>query len=412
MKKTTLFSILLILVITLASCVELDITEIDDLKVNNLNVTEYFLLDEIDLTNVEVEAYKDEQLIETVGLSDVVYTLKDPDDLSVTLTGNTFVPNKLGDYHLIVTYSDVSVSLKFFIGGEDGKILNTTSQVYYDDIQTAIDSASEHDVIYIGAGTYASFENSIMLLTPGITLTTNPYTPAALLVNADSSFDAVLDIRAPGVTVENLKIERNNATSGGQAVAVRHSNVTLRNLDISSTVSGNFAITVDHGWPGPDEDGYGDGGAYSLDIENVLIENNTISGSFLSAINVRVPGDYTPTPGSITNVQILGNSIHDSSQTGIRIGVFSDTDPSNNITGITILDNAFFDMGDYHILYEKQRNADDTISYYDLDWDTVLSDNTFDVEVEPSVVDDPSFSNLWDPDNWGHVLESIIPVTS
>jgi len=61
--------------ITLASCVELEITEIDELKVKNLNVTEYFLREEIDLTNVQVEAYKDEQLLETVGLSDVVYTL-------------------------------------------------------------------------------------------------------------------------------------------------------------------------------------------------------------------------------------------------------------------------------------------------------------------------------------------------
>jgi hypothetical protein len=312
MKKIAVIVILLAFMITLASCVELEITEIDELKVKNLNVTEYFLREEIDLTNVQVEAYKDEQLLETVGLSDVVYTLKDPDNELITLEDNTFTPNKLGDYHLLVTYSDVSVSLKFFIGGEDGRILNATTLVYYDNVQVAIDSASENDVIYVGAGEYSSatmFDQygAIYILTPGITLTTNPYTPAALLTSEEETFEAVLDIRARGVTVEYLQIQRNNATSAGQAIAVRHSDITLRYLDISSDLNGRMAITVDHGWPGTD--GYGDGDDYSLVVENIVIENNTMSGAYDFGILVRSPGDSTDEPGSLSGVTINNNSI-------------------------------------------------------------------------------------------------------
>ena len=177
--------------------------------------------------------------------------------------------------------------------------------------------------IIVGAGVV--LEERFEVETANITLTTDAANPATLRYAGDDFFP-VIEVFADGFTIENFNIERNDTSStGAQAIAIRKSNVTVRNTNITGT--GNDpappAITVDHGLPG---EGYAD------DISGIEITGNTISGTFGWGILIRSASNN----GTINGIVVENNTIESS----LGIAVFNPSGgPQNAVSGLSFQGN-------------------------------------------------------------------------
>ncbi|TVR81721.1 MAG: HYR domain-containing protein [Saprospirales bacterium] len=282
-----------------------------------------------------------------------VRNLTGTDILDAVNAANTFSPEAVkaiafGDEYLVASFSDYA------------PVVNLNSQTGYLVIQEAIDGANDGDVIEVGANKSFIFVSSnsdpdapITVNREGITLTTDPINPATLQDDGPS-FYPIIEIFANGVTIENFNLVRNNATSGGQVLASRKSDVIIQNNTISGNNNASPAITVDHGIPGN----------YDDIVTGIEIINNSIVGEFGWGFGIRSENG----PGEIQIVNIEDNHV-DVTGGGMFL-FFTGIHPDNGLENatITIEGNTFLN----HTL----QIFDNSDALNDLP--AVIANNTFD----------------------------------
>ena len=242
--------------------------------------------------------------------------------------------------------------------------INLTTGVGYTTIQAAMDNALFGHTIKVEPGTYVDEEigvnNHVQFDTNGIKLTTDKENPAVLINNA-ATYYPIFEVFASDIIIENFILERNNATSGGQAIAIRNSNTLVDSVTIRGTSTAAPAITIDHGIPG----------SYALDVENIEVRNVHISGAFAYGFLVRNSANSNST-GTMNDVRIIDNNI-----TGTNYGLvvwFGTANPAGNpiIGNLTITGNEFYNTG--------LLNVWNVNNLSNVDYQAVIANNTFEDE--------------------------------
>jgi len=189
----------------------------------------------------------------------------------------------------------------------DSTVVNVNFGVdAFADIQAAVDAVNVGGTVRVAAADLLDLPAGLPLEinTSGILLTTDPADPATLRYGF-TDFFPVIEVFAEDSTIENFVIVRENSAAAAQGVAIRKAGTVLRNLEVIGSNNANIAgITLDHGLPG---EGYADM------VDNVLVENNRISGSFVWGFGVATRS----TNGAITGA-IIQNNVLD----GVSNGIF------------------------------------------------------------------------------------------
>ncbi len=152
----------------------------------------------------------------------------------------------------------------------------------YPTIQDAVDDAVPGDTIIVEAG-HIAVEDRLIIVTDGITLTTDSNNPATIRYEAATTHSTV-DIRGEDVVLENFIIERNQGVSGSQAINIRRPGVIVRGTTITGSdnchgCDGGAVIPGIHLTTG-------DPGSYDIPLEGVVLKDNHISGDFVYGIAV------------------------------------------------------------------------------------------------------------------------------
>lgn len=203
------------------------------------------------------------------------------------------------------------------------------------ELQNGVDAVDENGTVQAASGDVFDLTIGLPLEinTLGVTLTTDPADPATIQY-VHNDFFPVIEVFEENATIENFVIRRENPASAGQAIAIRRSGATLRELDIIG-VSASLvaAVTIDHGLPS----------AYDIDADSIFVENNSISGDFAWGFGLATRS---------ADAQILGATIRNNTIDGAANGVFffnsggtptgiQNIDYSNNthvnLTGNTLL---------------------------------------------------------------------------
>jgi len=218
----------------------------------------------------------------------------------------------------------------------------------YATIQEAVDAASEGDTIIVEAG-HVAVEDRLIIMTDGITLTTDKSNPATIRYEAATTHSTV-DIRGADVVLENFNIERNSGASGSQAINVRRPGVIVR----GTTITGSGNVHGPHGIPGIHLT-TGDPGSYDIPLEGVILKDNHISGEFMYGIAVA-----TYTADVSIEVSVDGNTFADLTWDGSYWGWATQPGWAVHIHGIasidvTITDNTFDDV---HGVYVREETGD------------------------------------------------------
>ncbi len=200
-----------------------------------------------------------------------------------TITTGAYQTNGLG------RLTQLSVSGK--------RVHNVTQNLYYLDIQPAVNAATAGDLIEVFAGTYP--EN--VLIDKSLTLCSNPADNAANTFVPGNAGSAVFTIDADNVTISGLTIS--NPTGKMGVYSQNHSGITIVNntfTDIGSadgTTSGSvFAIGIV---------------STNAAVNNITIINNIINniygGDFKSANGIAI--GWSTGVSDITNLRIQFNAI-------------------------------------------------------------------------------------------------------
>lgn len=210
------------------------------------------------------------------------------------------------------------------VGG--GPVLNTTQGIPYASLAAALDFADEDDVLFVSAGASIVLAEHIEITVEGVTITTDADNPATIAYNG-ADFFPIFEVFAPGVTISNLTLVRDNATSGGQAIAVRKSDVSILDNTIitNDEPSPAPAITVDHGLPAE---------GYTGDVSNILIEGNQILGQWTWGFGIRTSSNN----GTLSGVSFVGNSFDGALNGGF---VFAAGGDPGNVTNVSFVGNDF-----------------------------------------------------------------------
>ena len=242
------------------------------------------------------------------------------------------------------TFSNIA-TLQF-----DDRSMHIVGEGGFATVQDALDVASQGDVIWVKPGVY---EGRFEITVENITLLTDPADPATLSYSG-ADFFPVMEIFADGVTVANFNIVREDGDSGAQAIAVRTSDVSILDNTLTGIGGGFPGITVDHGLPG----------SYDLDVSNVLISGNTITGDFGWGVGIRSENGS----GTLDGVSVVNNTID---VAGSGIFVFKVPASTGDISNLTVEDNELTVGGARHLF--------DNVGLVDID--DFVADNNLNGEV-------------------------------
>ncbi len=245
-------------------------------------------------------------------------------------------------------YGDPDIRL-FAMGDPNDRVHNETQDVWYYDIQTAIDDANDADLIIVHPGTYTGANNQDLDL-GGKTLTvrgTSPYDPdvvAATIIDPNGAgrgfcFD---NGEGPNSVVAGLTITRGYATYGAGIYCDANSAPTIRNCiisDCTATASGGGIYCA---------------GNYDSRISDCVVEDCTASdGGGIALVSSDPQVYYCTLTGNVTSGHGGGLSCYDSSPkidncifsentTGTSSyggGVYCSDGSEPNLTFCTIADN-------------------------------------------------------------------------
>jgi hypothetical protein len=124
MRRILIILTLLASILAVSACTEIVIDEIKTLQVTNLNVEEFAVDSEIDLSKIKVTVvYTDDsdREDETLDLDEVNFYLRGPDNALIDVertAGLKFTPEDAGTYSLYVSYGGVSVTITFDVPGD------------------------------------------------------------------------------------------------------------------------------------------------------------------------------------------------------------------------------------------------------------------------------------------------------
>ncbi len=221
-------------------------------------------------------------------------------------------------------------------------------------VQTAVDRAKEGDTVRIGKGT---FHENVFVETAGITLRGVSRKRTRLISaggrdgavgNAGNPLDAVIEVRAMGVTVRNMSLSHPSGTATKRDAAifvwVGSDNFTVKNCNIARnrdartdepTVPGSRGVFILLS-PGSLIEGNHFRGNYQdhvhLPTGGTLVQRNRMRGASRAGVSVMDPDQFPDFP-SMDNL-IRNNVIRDSLDDGIHI-----QGDRNTIVGNRVINN-------------------------------------------------------------------------
>jgi hypothetical protein len=197
-------------------------------------------------------------------------------------------------------------------------------------LQLAIDKANENDTLFIRSqnnfftqigspavpssyGTPQTFTltQPIIINTSGLTIKSNiapvtstNRTQAILALNGTDS--SIFDVRASGVTIQDLTFRRQNATGSGSSVLVQADHVTLSGLRFISTGQGGIPVFITN---------QNVASVSGILIQNIEINSGVIVGTSSSA-NFIGGSSYTPAVPSISRGTFSSGVVIETTQAG------------------------------------------------------------------------------------------------
>jgi uncharacterized protein (UPF0303 family) len=237
---------------------------------------------------------------------------------------------------------------------------------FYDNqLQLAVDKAVENDTVTLRTyevfyGMTGSFifryldpevytvSSPVVVSTSGLTITSNP-TPVlqsdktqAIIRNSSSSSQMIFDLRAPGITLQHLTLERQNATGSGGSVLVQASGITLSGLRFIGNATAGRPVTISNALNAS----IGDISLSRLEVGSGVITGTLINGSSINGTNavpVITTGEFssgvvieTTQAGTIGPVTISGSTLIGSGNQAI---VLSRVNEVGTISGVLIQNN-------------------------------------------------------------------------
>ena len=228
--------------------------------------------------------------------------------------------------------------------GGDQPVHNTTQDIYYTTIQSAIDDANAGDVIEVAAGTYQeSLSIDIGLTLNGAQKDTDPrgdvWTSDISLIDANGASQGIL-IESSDVTINGFKVTGaagDNVNSGGGIV-----------VDAASALSG---IIIKYNWL----DNNSSNGLYMSNVEDPIVEynyasNNGEEGDNIAGFSLYASGSKVFENGSVSHNEVYNN---------INYGIYlaSAANAPNTVTAVLIDDNLIHDNAKYGMQMLSHNNA-------------------------------------------------------